>query len=211
MSETKEVWTATNGVIVRYAATNGLVVLTADNATINQKTGDIFAQGSVRIQRENETWVGDQLHYNYLTYQMGGDKFRMGQAPFYVAGEALRGTGVGTNAVYQGTNAVMTTDDYYRPLMKVRAQRFTIVPGNYIEAHNATLCVGKVPVFYLPYYRHSLVHEQNEFSFLPGYRSVYGPYLFVQLQLVFERPTQRRVASGLSRGARVRGGAGFQI
>ena len=175
--ETNGVWTATNKVVVRYADTSGLTVLTADNATINRKTGDIFAQGSVRVQRENETWVGDRLHYNYQTHQMEGDKFRLGQSPFYVAGEALHGVGEGTNAVYQGTNVVMTTDDYYQPLMKVRAKRFTIVPGNYIEAHNATLYVGKVPVFFLPYYHHSLVHEQNEFSFLPGYRSLYGPYL----------------------------------
>ncbi len=177
-SETNEVLTITNGVVVKYTDASGLTVLSADRASINQQTSDIFAEGAVRIQKDNETWTGERLHYNYVTKEMEGDKFRMGRAPFYVGGEGLRGVGTaGTNGVYQGTNAVITTDDYFKPLQQVRARRFVIVPGQYVEAHDATLYVGDVPIFYFPYYRRSLNHDENGFTFLPGYRSLYGPYL----------------------------------
>src|SRR5262249_7902844 len=42
---------------------------------------------------------------------------------------------------------------------------------------DATLYLGKVPVFYFPYYRRSLDEHANNFNFIPGYRSAYGPFL----------------------------------
>ena len=176
--ETNGIATATNGVTVKYTdPTNGVTVLTAERASINQRTGDIFASGGVRIQQQNETWTGDAITYNYLSNKMAGEEFRMARPPFFIAGRQLRGVTKGTNAVYQGTNAYLTTDDYYQPLFRVRAKNFIIVPGNYVKAYNATLCIGDVPVFYFPYYWHSLVRDPNHFDFTPGYRSLYGAYL----------------------------------
>src|SRR5579872_4750953 len=106
--------TITNGVTVIYGET----VLTADKATINAKTGDIFAEGSVRIQQEDQTYVGEQLHYNYLTHQMDGERFRTGKAPLFASGEGLHGDV--TNRTYIATNGMITMDDYYEPLQKVR-------------------------------------------------------------------------------------------
>ncbi len=174
---TNEVVTFTNGVTVTYTDASGITVLTAKKASVDQINGDVYAEGSVRIQKDKATWISDKVHYNFKTEAMDGDSFRMGQAPFYVAGKHLQGTGLGTNGVYHGTNGVITTDDYYHPLQKVRAMSFTIVPGRYVEAHDAMLCAGDVPVFYLPYYRHDLNQDQNQFTFLPGYRSAFGPYL----------------------------------
>ena len=83
----------------------------------------------------------------------------------------------GTNAVYTATNGFITTDDYSRPLQKIRAKQIKIVPGKYFEARNATFYVGNVPVFYFPYYRRSLEKHENTFVFIPGYRGTFGPYL----------------------------------
>ncbi len=79
-----------------------VAALTADAASVNTRTGDIYADGSVRLQRGDQTWVGSRLHYNYLTKQMDGAQFRTGQAPFFAAGEGLHAIGEGTNAVYTG-------------------------------------------------------------------------------------------------------------
>ncbi|MDB6021719.1 MAG: Organic solvent tolerance protein [Pedosphaera sp.] len=166
-----------NGVTVISTDESGPTIITADKGTWNMTTSDVLFQGSVRVQKGAETWIGEEFEYHFDTKQLDGKHFRMGQAPFYMAGDALHGVGEGTNAVYQGTNAMVTTDDYSQPLLKVRARRFVLVPGKYVEAHDATLYVGKVPVFYFPYYRRSLEQNQNGFSFLPGYRSLYGPYL----------------------------------
>jgi LPS-assembly protein len=39
-----------------------------------------------------------------------------------------------------------------------------------------------VPSFYFPFYRRSLNERANNFSFVPGYRSAYGPYLLSSYQ-----------------------------
>ncbi len=108
---------------------------------------------------------------------MGGESFRVGLGVLFVGGEDLMGVGAGTNGLYRGTNAIITTDDYHEPSQMVRAQSFTMVPGKYVEARGAMLYAGNVPVFYFPYYRHSLKQSPNHFTLLPGYRSIYGPYL----------------------------------
>ncbi|MGI8965371.1 MAG: hypothetical protein ACR2H1_04695, partial [Limisphaerales bacterium] len=51
------------------------------------------------------------------------------------------------------------------------------MPGEYVEARNATLFLGKVPVFYWPRYKRSFGRHPNNFVFTPGYRSLQGPFL----------------------------------
>jgi LPS-assembly protein len=162
---------ATNGVVVK----TDEAVLTADRASINEFTGDIFAEGSVRIQKDNQTWTGQRLHYNFQTREIDGDEFRTGKFPMFAAGQGLHG-GL-TNNTYSATNTFVTADDYFRPLIKVRAKYLKIVPGKYFEAKSATLYAGKVPLFYFPYYRRSLEENASHFTVVPGYRTAYGPYL----------------------------------
>ena len=90
-------------------------------------------------------------------------------------GEGLHGDT--TNQVYIATNAVITTDDVAEPAIKVRAKYIKIIPGEKVEAHSATLYVEGVPVFYFPYYSRKLGPRSNNFNFVPGYRSSYGPFL----------------------------------
>jgi LPS-assembly protein len=155
-------------------AIDGLTLLTANYATVNTNTGDIFAEGSVRIQKQNATWVGEHLHYNYFTTALDAQQFRAGQFPTFVMGEGLAGNR--TNGTYTATNAVVTADDYYRPLFTIHAEHVTIVPTKYVEARNATLWVGNVPVFYFPYYHRDL-ENANDYSLLPGYRTSFGPFI----------------------------------
>ena len=77
---------ATNGVVVKYGEDT---VLSADRASINQTTGDIFADGSVRLQRDNQTWIGEHLHYNFKTSEMDGTHFRTGKTPMFAEGRVV--------------------------------------------------------------------------------------------------------------------------
>ena len=42
------------------------------------------------------------------------------------------------------------------PAIKVRAKYIKIIPGDKVVAHHATLYLAGVPVFYFPYYSHTL-------------------------------------------------------
>jgi LPS-assembly protein len=166
-----EIATATNGIVVKY----GGATLSARKATVNQKTGEAVAAGDVRLEREGQLWIGESVQYNFKTRKVIGENFKSGQVPFFVQGDVVVGD---QNAgVYVGANGMVTTDDYSQPGYSVRARSLVVVPGEYVEAKGAMLYLGKVPVFYFPYYRHSLKQHRNFFEYTPGYRSRFGPYL----------------------------------
>ena len=161
----------TNGVLVRY----GSAFLTADQVGVNQQSGDVTADGNVRIQSQEQVWVGEHVRYNFKTRQMEAEQFRTGKAPVFATGEGLHGEL--TDRMYIATNGIITTDDVAEPAVKVRAKYLKIIPGQRVEARHATLWVGGVPVFYFPYYSRNLGPHSNNFGFVPGYRSSFGPYL----------------------------------
>lgn len=162
---------ATNGVLVKY----GEAVLTAESATIDPSTGQVTADGHVRIQQGEQLWASEHVRYNYKTHQMEAEQFRTGETPVFAAGAGLHADI--TNRIYTATNALVTTDDVAQPAFKVRARRIEIIPGKRIRAYGATLYVGQVPTFYFPYYSRSIGEHSNHFNFTPGYRSLFGPFL----------------------------------
>ncbi len=149
--------------------------LMADNATLNTKTGDVVADGHVRIESGDQLWVGDHIIYNFQTRQMQSEQFRTGKSPVFASGTQL--TGDTSNKVYTASSAFVTTDDVSDPAYRVRASRIQVIPGKSVAMWNAVLYLGDVPVFYFPYYKRNLGPHANNLTFTPGYRSSYGAYL----------------------------------
>jgi lipopolysaccharide assembly outer membrane protein LptD (OstA) len=177
---------ASNGVAMRYLAVDpsSNAVIEADVIRANTNTGDIFAEGSVRFQRNDQTWVGPQAHYNFITGAFDTDKFRTGRYPIFASGEGLKGDL--SNKVYTATNALVTPEDYNNPLEYVRASKLTMVPGKYVEARNATLHIAGVPVFWFPYLKRDLTKDPNHIDFTPGYRGAFGPFLLTTYTWVWD-------------------------
>ena len=167
------------GFMVRYGDT----VLTAERIVVDRAKEQVMAEGRVRIQHGGQIWVGEHLSYNFKTRQMEAETFRTGKAPVFAAGYGLHGEETArtrtqlTNRLYAATNAFVTTDDVSEPAVKVRARYIKMIPGDKIVARDAVLYVEGVPVFYFPYYSRNLGPHANNFNFLPGYRSMYGPFL----------------------------------
>ena len=165
----------TNGICVRYTDEHGDTVLMADNASANRDTGDAVADGHVRIEMGGQIWLGEHINYNFKTHQMRSEQFRTGRPPVFAAGENLQGDI--SNKVYTAQHVFVTPDDVSDPAIRIRASHVRMVPGQYIEAWNAVVFMDGVPAFYYPYYKRNLGAHANNLDFLPGYRSVYGPYL----------------------------------
>jgi LPS-assembly protein len=155
-------------------ATNPSAVVTFDRAMEVESTGELTAEGDVTILDHGHIWRGTNFIYNLKTGEVRAGWFKTTQAPYSISGHEMGGV---SNKVQTATNAVISTDDYQKPIFTMRAKTITIAPGDYIEAHQATLYLGKVPVFYYPYYRKSLKANPDNFEFAPGYRSIFGPYL----------------------------------
>ncbi|HNQ90953.1 MAG TPA: LPS assembly protein LptD [Verrucomicrobiota bacterium] len=155
--------------------TYGDASLTALRIVLNRDTTEVQAEGNVHLERGTELWTGDRLEYNFQTRSMRTGAFRTGMRPFFAAGEGLEGDIPAQT--HSATNAFVTTDDVAEPGYRVKARQLTFVPGKYLEARHATLYLGKVPVFYFPKYRRHFDRHPNHWVVLPGYRSLYGPFL----------------------------------
>ena len=164
--------TVTNGVVIKY----GGATLSARKAIANEKSGLVQAEGNVYIERQGHIWRSDRMRYNFYTGEVLGADFRTGQSPFFAEGKVLAGDHKA--GVYVGREGSVTTDDYAGSAgYRVRAKDIIIIPGEYVQARHAILYLGKVPVFYFPFYRRTLKEQANHISFTPGYRSLYGPFL----------------------------------
>lgn len=161
----------TNGIFVKY----GEASLTADTASLNMKTGEIEADGHVRIESGNQLWVGEHVRYNFKTKQMRTEQFRSGRSPLFAGGTGLSGNT--TNKIYTAHNGFVTTDDVSDPAYTIRASRIVLKPGESVEMYNAVFYAEGVPVFYFPYYKRNLGHRVNNFYARPGYSSQFGAYV----------------------------------
>lgn len=197
--------TSPAGVQVTYAD----ATLTAQSVRFTRETGEVAADGDVRLQRGTEVWTGERLTYNFYTRELNTAEFRAGMKPFFAGGEGL--SGGWTNQVQSATNAFVTLDDYAEPFYRVRARELTFVSGEYLEARKATLYVGGVPIFYTPKYRRYFNRSGNHFSFRPGIRSLFGPYLLSRYNwyagtnvagaVLFDLRQKRGLGGGLEVGA----------
>ncbi|HUC83987.1 MAG TPA: LPS assembly protein LptD, partial [Candidatus Acidoferrales bacterium] len=169
--------TWTNGVYVNY--NDGAMVLTADRAVIKTKTGDVEADGHVRIETADMLWLGEHIRYNYKTHLMSSEEFRAGRLPVFAEGEQLTGYLLKKGATNEVTarHAFVTTDDYSDPDFEIHASTIKVIPGDKVQMWNAVAYVRGIPVFYYPYYERNIGPRANNFTTTPGYRSVYGPYL----------------------------------
>ena len=75
------------------------------------------------------------------------------------------------------TNAVITTDDVADPPIKVRAKYIKIIPGQSVRPAMRRSTWRGSRSFYFPYYSRNLGPHANNFNFVPGYRTQFGPFL----------------------------------
>lgn len=162
----------TNAVMMLYRG----VVLTAERgASWSYETKQVEAFGNVRILQGDQLWTSEHVRYNFDTHQMQAEQFRTGENPLFAAGDGLHGDI--TNKTYVASGAMLTADDIANPAVKIRAKRIKIIPGKKITASHATLYLGNVPVFYFPYYSRNIGPHANNLNALPGYRSLFGPFV----------------------------------
>lgn len=168
--------TAEGGVTVVYRD----ATLTA--RSVRAETGQhlLIATGDVTIihhskQGGAQVWRGETVQYNYVTKAISADAFRFGQPPFFASGNHLQG--IATNTAQTATMALVTTDDIAEPGYKVKARSLTIGPKNRISADDAVMYFGDMPVMYFPHYVRDREQEPDYWTFIPGYRSAYGPFL----------------------------------
>ena len=168
---------------------NAHILIRADEMDWNQRTGDMHASGHVYLknfERSEQVWC-DRMDYNTdqetgTFYNVHGEALpRIITKPgklttrsaFYFQGEWAERNG-GVYILHHGwiTNCQMPA-----PWWRLKGPKFLIVPGEKAIAYKSFFWLKSIPVFYTPYFYHSLEREPRRSGFLTpniGHSSIGG-------------------------------------
>ena len=150
------------------------MVLTAEKVVINLKQKQAFAEGDVHLVKGDKEFHGENILYNFVSKEVQVNNTRMEIPPWYAFGELLHGHPEGQMEI---TRAFCTTCDLDNPHWRLSTKNLVIYPGDRIVAKNVVVWVGGIPIFYWPYYAHSLKDRRGKFIFVPGQGSDWGSYV----------------------------------
>ena len=168
-TDKKEV-TATGNVAVTYKDTK----LTCQKLTINTETKDGVAEGNVRLEDKKGIIEGLKMTYNFETKAgtIIDSEFRSN--PYFGKSETVKKI---SDAEFIALKGYMSTCNYDNPHYRMKSRKIDFFPNDKVKTRANTLYVGRVPLFYLPKYNHSLKDPLMHVQLMPGKSKDWGPYL----------------------------------
>ncbi len=156
--------------------------LTADQVAYSDASGQIKASGNVRLERDEGTFVGTDLVYNFKSHAGAVSDAILEADYFRMRGKKITARGDGTYLVENGsfTTCIHTQPDY---LIRARQLVVSLDPDKpYVSARGVTFYAGRTKLISLPFpIRRSLkAGATNAPVPLPGYDRTDG--LFVRLR-----------------------------
>jgi LPS-assembly protein len=157
---------------------NSQMIFRADEIDFNQDTGDVRASGHVffhNFERNMKMWA-DHLTYNTdeetgKFYDVIGETrphivakpgILTTNNPFHFEGQWAERIG----EKYILHNGFVTNCKTPRPWWRMRGKTFDIIPGDRAITHNGLFLLRRMPLFYTPFFYHSLEKEPRKSGFL---------------------------------------------
>jgi LPS-assembly protein len=150
----------------------------ADEIEYDQETGDVKATGHVYFKHlvKNEQIWASRLEYNTEEekgkfYDVIGETLPRivvrrgvlpGNSPFHFEGEWAERIG----DRYLLYNGWVTNCKLPNPWWRLKGPRFEIVPGDHATSHNSVFLLRRMPLFYTPFFYHSLAKNPRKSGFL---------------------------------------------
>ncbi len=155
----------------------GTVHLYSDKIRYDVVAQDVHAEGHVVWQNESEEIEAQSLTYNLKTQMGKAFDIRTTSPPWISTGSEIDMEPQKVTI----KDAITTTCDYepdYRHF-HMKADKIVIYSGNYLVAENVVLYIGKVPVFYFPFFVRTIHDLSTPFSVSTGQTEYLGNYLLV--------------------------------
>lgn len=168
-AESQEV-SATGNVEVIYKGSK----LTCDKLVVNTQTKEGRAEGNARLDDENGVIVGDKILYNFQT--KSGTIIDAGFRANPYFGKAQEVNKVSENE-FVARSGFASTCSYDNPHYRIQSREIRVFPGDKIQTRHNVFKIGGVPIFYLPWYNHSLKDPLMHVQVMPGKRKEWGGYV----------------------------------
>lgn len=177
--------------------------ITASTITYNQDSGILMANGNVELSYKGHkfsceelnfdtlhnnlttrgnvdwqygTWTikGDEVHYDFVADSGSFVNARSEFAPWYCYGEQIVRSGTNEMVLINGW---VSTCDLSSPHWRVSSDRITVTLDDAVRAWNTTTYIGKIPVFWVPYFSRSLKERKSRWSAQLGSNSELGYFV----------------------------------
>jgi lipopolysaccharide assembly outer membrane protein LptD (OstA) len=161
----------------------GSVNLYADNIRYDTDSQDVQANGHVVFQDGSQTVEMESLTYNMRTKRGKAFNIKTTVPPWITIGSEVD---IEKDKVTI-KNAVATTCDYSPEYQHyhLETDKITIYSGDYLVAENIIFYIGKVPVFYFPFFVKNIHNVSTPFAFQTGSTSYLGTYLLLTNNYLF--------------------------
>ncbi len=152
---------AMGNVEVRYKQ----IVLFADRIEMDTETKEVFAEGSVVIQLQNEVIECESIHFN-MDSSEGELKKVLGmvQPSVFYEAESIQRKSENT---YVLQKAKISSCSQPEPRWSFSFGKGTLKKDDYIEMWHPVFSIKKVPIFYFPYIRYPLKKERATGILMP--------------------------------------------
>ncbi len=153
------------------------VHLYADKIRYDMTAQNIFAEGHVIWQDESQEIEAKNLTYNLRDKKGKAFDIKTTAPPWISTGSEIDIE----DRKITIKNAITTTCDYvegYRHYF-LKSDRITIYSGDYLVAENVVMYIGKVPVFYFPFFVRTIHDLKTPFSISTGATDYLGNYILL--------------------------------
>lgn len=153
------------------------VHLYADTIRYDNVAQDVHAEGHVVWQDETQEVEAQTLDYNMKTGLGKAHDIKTTSPPWISTGSEID---IMPHKIVI-KDAVTTTCDYpegYRHYY-MKADKITIYSGDYLVAENVVFFIGKVPVFYFPFFVRTIHDLNTPFSVTTGATDYLGNYILL--------------------------------
>jgi hypothetical protein len=147
--------------------------LSGERVAIDLATSIAEVEGDVVATRLGDKVTGDKGVYDFEKEEGVFHMARGSSEPWYVTAEKVEREAGGQFSVDKST---LSTCDLPNPHYRLEAGKTDVIPEERVVARNLWLYAGKIPVFYLPYYSHSLETGRPPIEWEAGTESDVGAY-----------------------------------
>ncbi len=135
---------------------------------------EAYTESPINMEKDGTRLTGEGLLYRFESETGEIESVKIFAPPWYGQACIARKT---EQDQYVLENAYVSTCEYEEPHYRIKARRIEVYPGDKVIARSAVLYLGRLPVFYFPYWRQSLEDRRTNFSLTPGYKKDWGGFL----------------------------------
>ena len=159
------------------------VTMWCDRMTLLTDTGDVYAEGQVRLQQGNQFFRSQMIHYNIKTKKGRFLQGTVSTPPWFEHGRWVEHLAEGVFLVNPG---YITSCNFDPPHYKLYGRRAIVFQDDRsANVRNVAFFVDRAPLMYFPWM--TLAERQSPFYIIPGKKKPWGLYTLMGYR--FEPPS----------------------